>query len=109
MPVTTHNQNTAALKPPVLNTKGGCGKTPAVAFDLGKAEKYSMGPIAKKLRKRFMSYSHAVAVPHGQVWAIEISAGRQGVKLLSDDAGKILEFLSEQSACGYIAEALEGL
>lgn len=68
-----------------------------------------MGPIAKKLRKRFEKYSHAEAVPHGQCWAIEIHSGRQGVELLSDENGKILEFLSKQSACGYIAEALNGL
>ncbi|WP_427047325.1 hypothetical protein [Halomonas casei] len=68
-----------------------------------------MGPIAKKLRKRFETYSHAVAIPHGQRWAIEVSAGRQGYELLSDESGKILEFLTEQSACGYIAEALDGV
>lgn len=68
-----------------------------------------MGPIAKKLRKQFEKYSHAEAVPHGQNWAIEISAGRQGVESLSDENGKILEFMSKESACGYIAEALNGL
>lgn len=68
-----------------------------------------MGPIEKKLRKRFERYSHAVAVPLGERWAIEINVSRKEVELLSDENGKILEFLSEQSACGYIAEALDGL
>lgn len=68
-----------------------------------------MGPIVRKLRKRFEQYSHAKAVPHGGSWAIEISAGRRGVELLSDESGKVMEFLSEQAAWGFIAEALDGL
>lgn len=68
-----------------------------------------MGPTAKKLRSRFERYSHAVVVPHGEYWAIEISAGRKGMELLADESGEILKFLSQQSASGYMAEVLDGL
>lgn len=68
-----------------------------------------MEPMAEKLRERYQKYSHVVAVSYETNWAIEIGTGRRGVELLSDDTGKILKLLSEESACGYIAEALEGL
>jgi hypothetical protein len=68
-----------------------------------------MGPIAKKLRARFERYSHAQAVEYGDRWAVEISAGRKGMELLSDEAGKVLEFPSHHSASAYIADTLDGL
>lgn len=68
-----------------------------------------MGPIERKLRKRYEQYSHAKAVPHGENWAIEVSAGRRGVELLNDESGKVVEFLSKQTAWGFIAKALDGL
>lgn len=67
-----------------------------------------MGPIAKKLRQRFERFSHAQAVPHGDRWAVEIK-GRQGLELLTDDVGNVLEFQSQHSASAYIADTLDGL
>lgn len=69
------------------------------------AEKFT--PVDRKLRKSYEKNGVVNVVQNGERWAIQIGLGRHQ-KLLANE-GKVLEFLSEQTANSYLARALDGL
>ena len=69
------------------------------------AEKFT--PVDRKLRRSYEKNGVAVVVKNGERWAIQIGLGRHQ-KLLENE-GRVLEFLSEQTANSYLARALDGL
>lgn len=64
-------------------------------------------PVDRKLRRLYERHGIVAAVPNDGRWAIQIGTGKHQ-KLLEHE-GKLLEFLSEQTANSYLARALDGL